>query len=95
MTIGRYLRRARQSVMLSTRALAALVDVTHPHIVDIEHDRKAPTHQLLERMAEHVPMDMQEARYLLGRLTAEAEALIGTKAGADLVNRLARIARRR
>jgi transcriptional regulator with XRE-family HTH domain len=50
-TLGKRIRELRTSADLTMRKLGALVDVSAPHIADIEQGNRQPSDELLARLA--------------------------------------------
>ena len=50
-TLGQEIRRLRQQARLTLRGLARAVRVSAAHLSDIEHDRRRPSEELLQRIA--------------------------------------------
>lgn len=90
-TLGSYIRRARSAKRVTLRQLAAAVGVTPSYISDIENDRRAPSEDLLQRIAEHLELDLDELLALRGRLDqATEEYLRRFPAAVKLFRRIAK-----
>lgn len=90
-TLGSYIRRARSAKRVTLRQLAAAVGVTPSYISDIENDRRAPSEDLLQRIAEHLELDLDELLALRGRLDqATEEYLRRVPAAVKLFRRIAK-----
>jgi transcriptional regulator with XRE-family HTH domain len=70
-TLGREIRRLRTSAGTTLRGLARAVGVSAPHLSDIEHDRRRPSKELLEKIvgelqsagATHAGLDRLDTRF--------------------------------
>lgn len=78
--IGEVLRRQRiEVVKKGLREMARLLDITPPHLTDIEKGRRAPSEELLVRISRHY--DIPEAELRSG--WNKAEAIVGQVANQD------------
>lgn len=80
--IGEVLRRQRvQVVKKGLREMARLLEITPPHLTDIEKGRRAPSEELLVRICRHY--DIPEAELRSG--WNKADTVVGQVATQDAV----------
>ncbi len=90
-TLGSYIRRARSAKRVTLRQLAAAVGVTPSYLSDIENDRRAPSEDVLQRIAGQLELDLDELLALRGRLDqATEEYLRRFPAAVKLFRRIAK-----
>lgn len=90
-TLGSYIRRARSAKRVTLRQLAAAVGVTPSYLSDIENDRRAPSEDVLQRIAGQLELDLDELLALRGRLDqATEEYLRRVPAAVKLFRRIAK-----
>ncbi|EAW34818.1 helix-turn-helix transcriptional regulator [Lyngbya sp. PCC 8106] len=72
-TFGRLIREARQGKGFSQRDLAKLVDVSYTYLSKLENSRAdyPPKEEIIQLLAHHLGLDVEELRDLAGRITPE------------------------
>lgn len=58
MTLGEQIRAAREAKGMTLRALARAAGVSAPYMSDLEHDRRNPSKQTLDRIASAAEIDV-------------------------------------
>ena len=74
-TFGDFIRDARVRAELSLRALARRIKATPSYLSDIENDRRVPSEEVLQRIAEILSLEFEELVARAGRIGDEAERL--------------------
>lgn len=72
-TLGEYVRQARLRSNLRLRQLAEQLGITPSYLSDIENDRRVPSQEVLEGIARHLRLDMDELLARAGRLDPDTE----------------------
>jgi transcriptional regulator with XRE-family HTH domain len=62
--VGRVIREAREARGTAGRALARAVGVSPSYLCDVEHGRRAPSLDVLTRLAAHLPIESALRDYL-------------------------------
>jgi transcriptional regulator with XRE-family HTH domain len=75
-TLGKRIRRERQSKQLTVRGFARQIGVAPPFVTDIEADRRRPSPEVLARIAQVLGVPLAELEALDPRLTAEVKEWI-------------------
>jgi hypothetical protein len=70
-TVARSIADAKNRTGLSWRRLAALTDVSHPHLVLLSQGKRVPSTVTAGRIAEVLPMTPEEQEALLGAAVAD------------------------
>ena len=74
--LGEHLRSVRRAAGVGLRALASSVEVDRAHLSRIESGKVIPSDDLLLRLAEALGEDLDELRFLAGRLPYDVEEII-------------------
>ena len=93
MTLGAEIRRLRTKANVTLRDFAKRIDVSAPHLSDIENDRRRPSKALLERIVEHlgsVGATLVDLDKLDTRLDPETQAWATETPTAKMMLRVAR-----
>lgn len=83
MTFGRYVSESRKEKDLSQKQLAELVkredqSISPQYLNDIEHDRRVPATEVIQKMAEVLGVDVDYLHYLAKKWPADlSEATLG------------------
>ncbi len=72
-TLGHYIRTARVERGLGLRQLARDLEVTPSYLSDIENERRVPSQEVLQAIAQRLSLDFDELLALAGRVGSEAE----------------------
>lgn len=72
-TLGEVLRDARVQADLTLRELAKKLNITPSYISDIENDRRVPSEEVLQQLAEELKLHFDELMALAGRVGNKAE----------------------
>ena len=72
-TLGEVLRDARVKADLTLRVLAKKLDITASYISDIENDRRTPSEDVLQKLADELNLKFDELMSLAGRVGDQAE----------------------
>jgi transcriptional regulator with XRE-family HTH domain len=70
-TLGKTIRKARNTRNTTLRHLADVLEVSVPTVSEIELDRRIPSEKLLLRIASELDLDADALRALAGKLTDE------------------------
>jgi transcriptional regulator with XRE-family HTH domain len=70
-TLGKTIRKARNTRNTTLRHLADVLEVSVPTVSEIELDRRIPSEKLLLRIASELDLDAEALRALAGKLTDE------------------------
>jgi transcriptional regulator with XRE-family HTH domain len=63
MTFGQTVRSVRQKVGRTLRQTARVVKISAPHLSDIEHDRRLPSDDVVDRLTAVLNFDFRLAKY--------------------------------
>lgn len=92
-TLGEYVRQARKRSQRTLRELAQALGITPSYLSDIENDRRVPSQEVLEGLAKHLRLDLDELLARAGRLDPQTQAYL--KRSPAAVRLLRRVAARR
>ncbi len=79
-SLGRFLVERRKELGLTGREVVAQVrnddgkPISIPYLVDLEHDRRKPSDEVLEQLAKALKVDSDTLYFLAGRLPADLTA---------------------
>jgi transcriptional regulator with XRE-family HTH domain len=79
-TLGEFIVDRRKALGLSGREVVAAVrnasgkPISIPYLVDLEHDRRKPSDEVLEQLAKALNVDSDLLYYLAGRMPADLTA---------------------
>lgn len=77
-TLGGYIRQARQSAGMEARALAATLGVAAPYVSDIELNRRIPSEAILNGIAAALNVPAADLFAYAGRLDAATRAYLAS-----------------
>jgi transcriptional regulator with XRE-family HTH domain len=72
-TLGEVIRQARTAKGMKLRELARRVDRTPSYLSDIENDRRIPSEDVLQRIADELDLDFEDLMARAGRFGSDAE----------------------
>ena len=72
-TLGDMVREGRTRAGLTMRELATKLSIHYAYISDIENDRRVPSVEVLESIAAHLKLDLDELLALAGRFGKRAD----------------------
>ncbi len=93
LTLGSEIRRLRTEAGVSLREFAKRIEVSPPHLSDIEHDRRRPSEEVLRRIVRQlrsVGATYEALDRLDARLDPETQAWAAENPGAKAMLRMAR-----
>lgn len=73
LSLGRRIRERRQELHLTVRGFAAQIGVQPPFVTDIEADRRRPSPEVLEKIANVLRLPQDELRALDPRISPEVK----------------------
>lgn len=88
-TLGQTIREARLGRELSLRALADLLGRSASYLNDIEHNRRVPSEQVIEGLADVLGLDADSLLAAAGRVGEDAEEYLRVRPSAGVLLRKA------
>ena len=86
-TLGEVIRDARVGLDVSLRDLAKRVELAPSYLSDIENDRRVPSEEVLQRLADEVKLKFDDLMALAGRVGDQTERYMKRHPAAGLLFR--------
>jgi transcriptional regulator with XRE-family HTH domain len=86
-TLGEVIRDARVGLGISLRDLAKRVELAPSYLSDIENDRRVPSEEVLQRLADEVKLKFDDLMALAGRVGDQTERYMKRHPAAGLLFR--------